>query len=236
METMSLVEIIIFFGLFFPLHFFIPATMAYLILWKAGKNRYLTKKIQKEGPSTNIKHEILLSISSMLIFAALMTAVITFKKYGLTQLYFDINEFGWGYFFVSLFILALVQDVYHYYYHLLMHVSQPLYKHIHSVHHRFINTTPFTAYALHPLEVLGEMAYLGILVFIIPLNIYAIIIYSAILSIFNIISHLGYEFYPDWIKRYFVTSTGHNIHHQDGTKNLMLYFPVWDRLHKTLKE
>ena len=44
------------------------------------------------------------------------------------------------------------------------------------------------------------------------------------------ISHLGYEFYPSWIARWFITSTHHNMHHTNARGHFMLYFNIWDRL------
>ena len=46
----------------------------------------------------------------------------------------------------------------------------------------------------------------------------------------NVISHLGYEFYPSWIARWFITSTHHNMHHTNARGHFMLYFNIWDRL------
>lgn len=58
----------------------------------------------------------------------------------------------------------------------------------------------------------------------------ALACYVVFLKALNVISHLGYETYPPWVGRWFITSTHHNLHHTRGRGHFMLYFNIWDRL------
>ena len=56
--------------------------------------------------------------------------------------------------------------------------------------------------------------------------------------IFNVIGHLGYEFFPrkfvdSIFGRIFFTSSFHNMHHRKNNCNYGLYFVFWDRLFGT---
>jgi len=217
--------------IYLPLHFFLPATLAYYFVWRP---RFSQRRILPDSavPAPCLRREILLSSLNMGLFSGFFVALYFLQQIGLTKIYVDFSAYGWGYAVVSFLVLFLVQDIYHYWLHRLLH--QPFfYKHIHRIHHLSINVTPFASYAIHPLEGALEMGFLALLVWVMPLHFSVIFAYSSFLVMFNIISHLGYEFYPAWVSRFFVTSTQHNLHHWRNEGNYMLYFPLWDQLFKT---
>ena len=61
----------------------------------------------------------------------------------------------------------------------------------------------------------------------------AVASYVVVLTALNVVSHLGYEFYPARLARWFITSTHHNLHHDRSHGHFMLYFNFWDRLMDT---
>ena len=81
-----------------------------------------------------------------------------------------------------------------------------------------------------PLEAVVEVAWVAPVALLLPIHPGAFAIYIVILTVLNVISHLGYEFYPPWIARWFITSTHHNMHHTNARGHFMLYFNIWDRL------
>lgn len=112
--------------------------------WKCQPGKFLT-------PSKEM-HEIL--IGSFNTFTAnCSSAVLTCYLYngGETMLYFNVSDYGWLYFIISLPLLFLYEEAAAYYLHRLMH--RPfLYKHLHKWHHHYTIPTAFSATAFHPIE------------------------------------------------------------------------------------
>lgn len=95
-----------------------------------------------------------------------------------------------------------------------------LYKKIHVVHHKSVNTTPWTAYAFHPAE--------------------AFMFFTFVAVATNIIGHLGFEIIPEktrssLIGKFFASSTYHNLHHQGNKINFAYYFTFGDKIMDTLR-
>jgi sterol desaturase/sphingolipid hydroxylase (fatty acid hydroxylase superfamily) len=73
-----------------------------------------------------------------------------------TQLYSQISERGWLYYFALFPVLFFIHDTYFYWIHRLMH-HPVLFRWFHLVHHRSTNPSPWAAYAFHPLEAFLEV-------------------------------------------------------------------------------
>ncbi len=215
-------------GFFFG-HFLLIAGAAYLLVWKLGSERLAHRRIQTRPRVARPWLELQYSALSILIFALLVSALWLVAETGITQVYFRFDEYGVAWFVCSIAIMALVHDTYYYFAHRFMHHPR-LFRHVHMLHHRFGNPTPFASYAFHPWEALIEVAWFGPLVFLLPIHPAAFGIYVVLLTLLNVVSHLGYEFYPALVARWFITSTHHNMHHSGSRGHYMLYFNLWDRL------
>jgi lathosterol oxidase len=69
---------------------------------------------------------------------------------GYGQIYHNIDDYGWAYLFLSPILFLIFTDGFIYAIHRALHWG-PLYK-VHKLHHRFKETTPFSAFAFHPLD------------------------------------------------------------------------------------
>ena len=214
---------------FFFGHFLVLAGLAYGVVWWQCSELFGHRRIQlrprQARPWTELQH----STISILIFALLLCGLWAVSEAGFTRVYFVFAEHGVVYFVFSIVAMAVVHDTYYYFAHRFMHHPK-VFRHVHKVHHSFSNPTPFASYAFHPLEALIEVAWIGPLVLIMPIHPAAFAIYVVILTIFNVISHLGYEFYRPGVAKWFITSTHHNMHHAGSKGHYMLYFNLWDRL------
>jgi len=211
-------------------HFVIIAGSAYLVLWRWFPGRFERYRIQNKPLHTaRPKREFILSTWFSVFFSLLLTVLWVFAELGWTAFYTDVAEYGWGWFFASILVLALVHDTYYYWAHRFMHHPR-VFRYVHKVHHQFHNPTPFASYAFHPLEAIIESAWVPPLIFLVPIHPAAFAIYVVILTVLNVISHLGYEFYKPWVAKWFITSLHHNMHHSRGRGHYMLYFNIWDRL------
>lgn len=213
---------------FFLAVFALCAGGAYLLVWTLGRERYAAQRIQKRPRPAQVKREIFWSVVSILILSSLLTITWLTAQAGWSLGYFDVDRYGWTYLAASVAIMAAVHDTYYYWAHRFMHHPK-VFRHVHKLHHTFTNPTPFASYAFHPLEAVVEVAWYAPLAFVLPVHPYAVAAYIVVLTVLNVISHLGYEFYSPGIARWFITSTHHNMHHARAKGHFMLYFNLWDR-------
>jgi sterol desaturase/sphingolipid hydroxylase (fatty acid hydroxylase superfamily) len=214
---------------FMFLVYFVMASAAYRILWVDRAEQLSHKRIQQKARRTpNPFSELSLSVQSLLLLAVMLGGVHVLTALGWAKFYDEIGTHGIGYFWLSMGVIAVVHDTYYYWAHRWMH-SKLLFDRVHRVHHQFINPTPFASFAFHPLEGVIEIGILGALLLVMPVHPWAVAIYFTIHTALNVVSHLGFEFYPAWVSRWFITSTHHNLHHSRFTGHYMLYFNIWDR-------
>ena len=214
-------------------------TVVYLLIWKIFSHRLRRFRIQpvKRAGATQIRAEIKNSII-VISFGLITTPVLLLlQNAGYIEIYVDPTEYGSGYLFLSMTVLWVVNDIWFYLAHRLLH-RPLLYRYIHAIHHESLDTTPYTALSFHYLEpiILTGGVYVCLLLFPVSLGAIAIV---QILGLFNNIkSHLGYEFYPKFFDRtpvlsHLVNSVHHNQHHTRYNGNYGLSLRTWDLLFKT---
>ncbi|MCH2021537.1 MAG: sterol desaturase family protein [Saprospiraceae bacterium] len=221
------------------MRYFVIAGMTFLIFYVFFKKKYKKDKIQTLFPGiSDYKREVFFSLISMTIFAGIATLVFTvFRPY--TELYPKISDYGWSYYVFSIVLMVFVHDFYFYWTHRIMH-HPLLYRHVHLVHHKSTNPSPWTAYAFHPIEAIVEAGILLVIAFLVPAHFSAILLFFLLQIIYNVYGHLGFELYPKNthkhpIGKWLNTSVSHNQHHQFFEGNYGLYFTIWDRLMGTLR-
>jgi len=216
----------------------IIAGIAYLWLWKFGARKYAKWRIQEKLPeASHLWRDFRNSMVSMFLFATTGTVILELAFMGKTRMYFQIDEFGIGYFLFSMVIFLVIHDAYFYWAHRFMHLPG-IYQRVHLTHHLSTNPSPWSAFAFHPYETILEVLILPLIIFTIPIHLYAIVIFLVIMTIMNVIGHLGYEMYPagflsNAFGRWNNTSTHHNMHHRLVNCNYGLYFNWWDSWMRT---
>ncbi len=209
--------------------------LAYYLFWKKFKRRFQNWRIQiKERVNgKQIKYELRNALFTLLVGAIFSSVVLYLSTKGYTKIYTKIsdNKILWS--LLVFFVLLLIDDAWFYWFHRLLH-HPAIFKYIHVVHHRSIDTNPFTSMSFH----WAEAAILSFWIF--PVSI-LIPIYAPALGLVqiwgllnNVKSHLGYEFYPSrfhksWL-RFLTSSTHHNMHHSHFNGNYGNQFRIWDRL------
>jgi Delta7-sterol 5-desaturase len=213
---------------------------AYTICYKPGIKRLKKFKIQQQDPSREqLQHELVFSISTIVIFSLLGSLVFLLFYNNLTKIYFRVDLYGWVYFIATFFLIILLHDAYFYWVHRLLHTKWFM-KNVHYVHHRSINPSPWAAYAFHPLEALLQGLFIIPIVIIFPVHYLVLLVFTIIVLLMNVMGHLGFEFYAkfffqSWLGYLFTSSTHHNLHHQKSKRNYGYYFTFWDRVMKTYK-
>ena len=198
------------------------------------------RKIQQKMPKfSDYRRDFLYSTLSTIISG--ITIVLTFYVASdYHNVYTDIDKYGVVYFGFTFLWMFFLHDTWFYFMHRAMH-HPVLFKHVHLIHHRSTNPSPWTAYAFHPLEAILEAAILPIIAFTLPVHVSAIIFFFLFQIVYNVYGHLGFEvlpkaFHKSRFGKWVNTSTAHNLHHHKFNGNYGLYTLFWDRLFGTVRE
>ncbi len=222
------------------LRYFLVASFAFFLFYKIWKSKWGKRKIQIHFPKNqDYFREIGYSVLTILIFWGVALSTFTPLIRPHTKHYTDIAAYGWAYFVLSIFLMLLIHDAYFYLMHRIMHHPK-LFRAFHRVHHLSTNPSPWAALSFQPAEAIVEASVIYVIVFSIPVHRSAILIWLALMMMYNVYGHLGFELYPKnfqrtWLGRWLNTSVNHNQHHKYFVGNYGLYFLWWDRLFGTLR-
>jgi ring-1,2-phenylacetyl-CoA epoxidase subunit PaaE len=209
-------------------------TFVFIIFWMVFANALANRRIQtvKRAGWDQIRDEIYNTIV-VTIASTLFTGIIFyFKDSGWTKFYVDAGRFGWWYEALAVIVVLLVSDGWFYWTHRMLHHPK-IYKYVHAVHHKSLDTTPFTTFSFHPIEGVLNTVWILPLVMVMPVSLFALGIVQIFGMFNNIKSHLGYELYPKFFTKVFplnmlVTGTNHNLHHTRYNGNYALMVRFWD--------
>lgn len=241
METFQNIDIISRFSLTFLfqlIRYGLVAGGTYWLFYRLKKENWHYRKIQQRFPKNrDIQREIGYSVLTMVIFSLMGLVIYFLRKNGYTQIYTEVDTYGWGYLFLSIVLAIFWHDTYFYWTHRMMHHPK-LFPYFHKIHHLSHNPTPWAAFSFHPLEAVVEAGVLVFMVLLIPMHPISIFLFLIFMVVMNVLGHTGYEIFPPhflktWFGRWQNTPTHHNMHHQLGKGNYGLYFNGWDKLMKT---
>jgi ring-1,2-phenylacetyl-CoA epoxidase subunit PaaE len=209
-------------------------TFVFIIFWVVFAGFLSNKRIQtsKRAGFDQIKDEIYNTIL-VTIASTLFTGIIFFfKDSGWTKFYVDTGKYGWWYEILAIVLVLLVSDGWFYWTHRWLHHPK-IYKYVHAVHHKSLDTTPYTTFSFHPIEGVLNTVWVLPLVMVMPVSLFALGIVQVFGMFNNIKSHFGYELYPKFFGKVFpfnmlITSTHHNIHHTKYNGNYALMIRFWD--------
>ena len=217
--------------------YLVAASITYFGVWVIGGKLLQHRYIQKKRPG--LKHhwmEVRYSLSSIAIYAIVGVGISLGNKAGIMR-FVSFEEYGWGYFALSLGLLILWHDFYFYWTHKWMHHPK-IFRHVHRVHHKSVSPSPWTAYSFHPLEAIVQAAFIPMYLLVMPIHGFALITFMIYQIARNVVGHLGYEFFHNafitskWLN-WITTTTHHDQHHHYFNHNYGLYFTWWDKWMKT---
>ncbi|MDB4655261.1 sterol desaturase family protein [Flavobacteriales bacterium] len=211
------------------------AGIPYILFYVLFQSKTFRMKIQQKVPKTkDIKREVLYSLSSIVVFSIISMVTLHMIKTGRSAMYMDVSDYGQLYFWLSIPLLIVLHDAYFYWTHRAMH-WKPVFKHVHLVHHKSTDPTPWAAFSFHPLEAIIQGGYFPLIVLVLPVHPVAVLVWVLYQFTLNVLGHLGYEILPKGFTKskltfWHNTGTHHNMHHKYFSCNYGLYFNVWDRL------
>ncbi len=201
--------------------------------------RWFTRRVINDG--LNHQHQILLELCwstiTSFIFAISGTIMVILWQKGYTMLYIEVDAYPYWYLPVSLLVSLLIHESYYYWLHRWMHRPK-VFQILHKVHHDSIKTSALTSFSFHPLESILQAIIVPVIIFLIPINIYVLLLQLVIMTISGTLNHAGVELYPNgfhkhWLGKWLIGATHHDLHHKQFNKNFGLYFTFWDRWMKT---
>ena len=229
-ESFPYLTVFLAFTAFMLLRYFSFAGVMYYITSKTSRPPLTPRKLHETQTARDIKW----SVVSTLIFALSGTVLIYLWHTGQSALYYNIQDYGWSYFFFSLLLILVIQDTYFYWTHRLLH-HRLLFNPYHLVHHQSRTPTAWTSFAFHPVEALIQAIILPVIFVLIPVHYVVLFTFLGLMTFFGVFNHLGHEYLPQFLERKFglITATHHHFHHQRVDRNFGLFFTWWDRLMKT---
>ncbi len=219
----------------FLVRFFVFVGGLYWFFHVGFRKRWMAYRVQESFPDrASIRHELLWAMTNPATTG--ISTVLTYQLIhgGRTNMYFTVGEYGWLYLAASAALCVVGYDAWLYWQHRLLHTPF-WFRHVHWVHHRVGNPTPFATFAMHPVETAMGNVYFVLFAVFVPVHPYAMAAAGAYMFVYGTICHLGYELYPRWFARNrilgcFNTATYHNMHHRMVRCNYGAWFIVWDRL------
>jgi lathosterol oxidase len=109
-----------------------------------------------------------------------------------------------------------------------------LFRHVHRQHHKSLQATPFSGYAMHPIEAILLGSVMLTLMPVMPLSPVSMIVFPMISLTFNVLGHLSYDLGPGTGSWHWAAATRrHALHHSRFTGNFGFLLPALDRLCRT---
>lgn len=208
--------------------YFFFATLDFVIYFKLFGHRlhppgYLN--------TVDMRREITMSVRSLVIMALMSTPAEVALQYGYGKVYTNPAQYGYFYLCISPLLFLMFSDCIIYFIHRGLH-HRLIYKHVHKPHHSFINTTPYAAFAFHPLDGYLQGTSYQIFVFLFPLQCGVHFLSLVIVSMWTINIHDRVAFRIPGING----AGHHKIHHTTFRSNYGQYTTLWDKLCGTFRD
>lgn len=216
------------------LRYILGAGGVYLVINVALAGPLRNRKIRPDSPGwPQLRREIAVSMRTVMIFAANGVVIASGAALDLLPIYDDIDAHGWTWLVFSTGLVVVAHDAWFYWSHRLIHHPR-LFRHLHRLHHRSRNPSPFAAYSFDTGEAVINAIFLPLFVALVPMHPMALLIFVVVMMLRNALGHCGFELYPaDAAGRplfgWLAGVTHHDQHHRDARYNMGLYFTWWDR-------
>jgi sterol desaturase/sphingolipid hydroxylase (fatty acid hydroxylase superfamily) len=231
---------VILFGITF-LRYLLFSGLYHYVFFILFENKFKHRFINK-GPINRKQAwmEIRTSAITSLVFALAGSVLFVLWQEEYTFIYLDWDKHSLAYLPLSLFLALMIHETYYYWLHRWMHYPK-VYRLIHKKHHDSIETNSLTSFSFHPIESFLQAVILIPIILWIPMHAAVLLLFLIIMTISGTINHAGVEVYPsffnkNWITKWLIGATHHDIHHKKAGYNFGLYFTFWDRWMGTEEE
>lgn len=223
-----------FFGIILVRYFLIAGGTYWFFYSNLGKP-YIKRNLRSFPPKKkSIRQDAELAILSAVLFSLCAALILSAYDSGLTLLYASLEQYGLWYLGFSFVVVLLLQDGYFYLIHRAFH-HPLLFKWLHHGHHRSGEPTPWTSFAFDLPEAIFQGLFFVAIVFLIPLHFITLIALLMTMTIWAVVTHLGFDPFPrtivrQWLGQWLIGPTHHSVHHRKYRVHYGLYFTFWDKL------
>lgn len=176
-----------------------------------------------------LRHELLGSLSSIVIFGVGMVFPWAFIHFGWAKLAANPSALQ---IILEVVVLLVWNEIHFYINHRLLHTRWL--RRFHLPHHRSVVTTPWATYSFHPVEalMLGNVILLPMLVH--DFSVYALFSLPLFSLLFNSIGHSNYDWGARDRSLLHKASRRHHLHHACFHGNFGFMLPFMDQALKTV--
>ena len=216
------------------LRYLLVAGLFHFCFYSWRPSRWQSRKVGKRAwPKHQLRKEINWSMMTSLIFAFIGAGTAVAWQKGWLAVYEDTGRYGWVWFFAAIGVAMVLHETAYYWLHRWMHHPK-IYPWVHKVHHDSRIPSPWTAFSFHPIEGFLEGLILPLILAVVPMHLYAVVIYLTLMTLSSVVNHLDIEIYPKWFARHpvgkwLIGATHHSHHHRYHVFNYGLYFTFWDK-------
>eukprot|EP01095_Lingulamoeba_sp_RSL-Kostka_P004483 TRINITY_DN15730_c0_g1_i1.p1 TRINITY_DN15730_c0_g1~~TRINITY_DN15730_c0_g1_i1.p1 ORF type:complete len:264 (-),score=23.25 TRINITY_DN15730_c0_g1_i1:121-912(-) len=158
--------------------------------------------------------------------------------HNLTYLYWNINDYGYVYFFLQFIFTWIGNDAWQYWTHRALH-NKKIYYHIHKIHHKFYSPTVYATMSFHPVEACIQFIP-SVAILFTPVHAYSLFFNAFCFFTISILEHCGktVEKLEEYMGHtlYLSTPLHHDIHHSVVRCNFAVYFIYWDIICNTRQD
>jgi len=145
---------------------------------------------------------------------------------GHSQIYFDVDEHGWGYLFASIGIMLVITETLVYWAHRILHMGF-MYRRLHRFHHMFHRPTPWASVSFHPADSFLQALPHHLCAFLFPLHVSVYLLSVTLVTVWAVIIHDRLTIVRWGAINY---TDHHSVHHWYYDYNYGQYTTFWDRI------
>lgn len=205
--------------------------------WKVQPYKWLSEKAHR--------FEVQLSVPNALITAPGMSLCMIYLKVYERQLtvlpspkvYYDQSEHSLQDILLAMVPFYVWTDFWAYFVHRILHWPV-IYRNVHKLHHRFTAPTPYSALALHPIELMSLQFGIYAYLLVMPIHFAVLVFIFIYLYVFTVIDHSGIKVDSVWFAGMpFQPSTRfHDDHHALFHLNYGQSMVIWDWMFGSLRQ
>lgn len=211
------------------LTYFLVSGVSYLLFFMWGRKRFHPGYVPdaKENRTARFWGSV-----SILGNAVLTMPFHWLLSNGWGNLYWDVDDHGWGYLIASMFMYLAVTETMIYWIHRALH-SDFLYNWLHKYHHQFRVTTSWVSTAFHPFDSFAQAFPHHLCAFLFPVHAVFYLFMVGLVTVWSVVIHDRVSL----VRWKFINYTGHHtIHHWYYNYNLGQFTTIWDRIGGTYKD
>jgi lathosterol oxidase len=203
------------------------ATLTFFLFFLDSRGKRGSNSAYWKWDTVQILNEMWVSTWSLFLMAGLTTLCEIYMMAGGGKIYHNVSDYGLAYLIISPILFLIFTDTLIYWIHRILHYGV-MYK-LHKLHHKYKETTPFSAFSFHPLDGFAQSFPYHVFVYFFPMHnrLYAATLFIVGLWTINIHDRVTLDL-PG------VNGAAHHtIHHTKFNYNYGQYFTFWDRVFGT---